>query len=259
MAVTTAQSLMPARIPGRVGRDIGVPGLEQSFDLTSSSAPWVAISGDHTSGTIHSTCRHPAHAGGQQQYDSQPQHDSQQPNEQQMEQWRASRTRMEVTHLLRALISRVPQRVDASLAAAKWAVENHHAVPSCAENATACGSESQYSDAAAFTTLMVRGIPASFTLQGLLDLWPVDGTWDLLYFPLRGDGRKARGYAFMNFVDEALATQFRQRWQSTHVSLFSSGAGLDISPASLQGARLVALQIPRPPRSPIPARGAATG
>jgi len=168
-------------------------------------------------------------------------------DEEKVAQWRASQSRADVIQLLRALLSNMSKDPEPAPAAGSKDGSAHcrslaTASASVSKIATTAGDlwqpQSQPSSEASgppITTLMLRGIPASCTHRELLRLWPMDGTWDLLYLPLRGSCAKARGYAFMNFTDEARAADFRRRWQGARLSPFSTGAGLDITQSSLQG------------------------
>lgn len=83
------------------------------------------------------------------------------------------------------------------------------------------------------TTLLVRNIPPRFDQERLLQQWPADGTFDLLYLPYHPTSKKwPRGYAFINFVTPKLAVAFQQRW---HGHYLSRDKRLVIVPAPLQG------------------------
>lgn len=66
----------------------------------------------------------------------------------------------------------------------------------------------------AMTTLMIRNIPHECTTERLLELWPIDGTWDFFYLPMKAGGKGSLGYAFINFVSEAHASGFASQWDA---------------------------------------------
>merc|ERR1719454_1661852 len=61
------------------------------------------------------------------------------------------------------------------------------------------------------TTLMIRGIPCSFsqdTLMKLIDNVGLKGKYDFFYLPRAGNNGSNLGYAFVNFVDNPCAEHF---------------------------------------------------
>lgn len=90
---------------------------------------------------------------------------------------------------------------------------------------------------AANTTLMVRNVPALYTQELLIQEWPQDGSWDFLYLPRSnsGAGRFNLTYAFINFVSEAYAVEFKARWHKKRLACFSSKKALNMSFAEVQG------------------------
>jgi len=93
------------------------------------------------------------------------------------------------------------------------------------------------------TTLMVRNLPIRFTQDMLLNLWPNNGTYDLLYLPFNFRTKKNLGFAFINFVTPEFASDFRQRWhkKSSGPDEFPSYSNLDVIYAEVQG-RLATLK-----------------
>eukprot|EP00429_Kryptoperidinium_foliaceum_P086171 CAMPEP_0176194834 /NCGR_PEP_ID=MMETSP0121_2-20121125/6205_1 /TAXON_ID=160619 /ORGANISM="Kryptoperidinium foliaceum, Strain CCMP 1326" /LENGTH=158 /DNA_ID=CAMNT_0017533593 /DNA_START=21 /DNA_END=497 /DNA_ORIENTATION=+ len=85
------------------------------------------------------------------------------------------------------------------------------------------------------TTLMVRGIPSRCTTEMLLQEWPLDGSWDFLYYPMRAGGRSSRGWAFINFASPAHAEAFAARWQSHGFHQLAPSAPLKVAYAHVQG------------------------
>lgn len=85
------------------------------------------------------------------------------------------------------------------------------------------------------TTLMVHNVPAEFSLQDLLEEWPIDGSYDYVYLPRTSCGRRALGIAFVNFKTSAHAEAFRARW---HCQRFTEREGrkrLRVVLADVQG------------------------
>jgi len=86
------------------------------------------------------------------------------------------------------------------------------------------------------TTLMVRNIPMWFTQDMLLDAWPNNGTYDLLYVPFNFKTKRNLGFAFVNFVTNGLAEDFRRHWHRTPLDgLDTLGKSLDVTFAHVQG------------------------
>jgi hypothetical protein len=70
--------------------------------------------------------------------------------------------------------------------------------------------------AAAKTTLMLRNVPLQCTRSMLLDVLNSQGfrsKFDFVYLPINFDTRLAFGYAFVNFVNEAVAEKAREQFQ----------------------------------------------
>lgn len=65
--------------------------------------------------------------------------------------------------------------------------------------------------------------------------WNVDGSWDFLYLPMYSGGKRALGYAFINFVSYAHAAAFYSKWQGRYLSDFRRGRPLNITVAECQG------------------------
>jgi len=83
---------------------------------------------------------------------------------------------------------------------------------------------------------MVRNIPLAYTQEMLLLEWPVDGQYDFLYVPRSHRGPSHLGYAFINFVSEELALEFRRRWHGKSLAHAEPNARhLSILAADVQG------------------------
>lgn len=85
------------------------------------------------------------------------------------------------------------------------------------------------------TTLMVLSVPTACTREDLASEWGMDGSWDFLYLPMYSGGKRALGYAFINFVSETASADFFSRWQGRHLANFQRGRPLNIVVAELQG------------------------
>lgn len=84
-------------------------------------------------------------------------------------------------------------------------------------------------------TLMIRNISITLTEEMLLEEWPADGSYDLLYLPRNAGGKANLGYAFVNFTSEAHAAAFRARWQRRRLAQCPGARPLSISRAEVQG------------------------
>jgi len=90
-----------------------------------------------------------------------------------------------------------------------------------------------------FTTLMIRNLPHDLTQMDLieeLDENGFQGAYDFLYMPSNFCSGRGKGYAFVNFTQQAAAHRFVSEW---HKGLrFGAGrdrGGLSISAAAVQG------------------------
>lgn len=222
------------RDPGGVKGDMLLPQQEQQNPCHRGCASYNITGDEHMVRTTPSAGMRSVDMVGQQQsgqtHGDMQQQQQQQVLQNQVAQWKKSQSRAEVIFLLRALSSvmsasaqPLPSAVAASNVESASSASSRQSVSASISPAVTPSSPMDLlaifgrrnmgsDDAPSITTWLVRGIPSSMTLQGLLEWWPIDGTWDLLYFPLRGDGGRPRGYAFINFVDEARAVEFRERW-----------------------------------------------
>lgn len=98
-----------------------------------------------------------------------------------------------------------------------------------------------------FTTLMVRGIPLEYSQEMLMEEWPMDGSYDLLYMPRSSGGKTNLGYVFINFVTEERARAFRARWHSRILSRFPGQKSLGVSLADAQGFEATVAQLKAKP------------
>jgi len=85
------------------------------------------------------------------------------------------------------------------------------------------------------TTIVVRNIPARFSQEGLLQLWPADGKYNLMYVPFNFQMRRRSGMAIINMISCESAAQFTATWHGQKLLQGRSGKGLDIGAAVHQG------------------------
>jgi hypothetical protein len=85
------------------------------------------------------------------------------------------------------------------------------------------------------TTLMIRNIPTWYTQEMLLNEWPNDGTYNLLYLPFCFRTKKNLAFAFVNFTRAEYAEAFRERWHKKGLQQHTSRKLLDVSVADVQG------------------------
>lgn len=81
---------------------------------------------------------------------------------------------------------------------------------------TQVGSDSSEEEKAAETTILVRNIPNSYTRERFISLLNAEGfqsLYDLVYLPIDFTSRSGYGYAFINFVSEQAAQQFRDHFE----------------------------------------------
>jgi len=95
------------------------------------------------------------------------------------------------------------------------------------------------------TTLMVRNVPVMYTQQLLLKEWKNDGIYDFLYLPRSSVGQTNLSFAFINFVSEAHALAFKEKWHKQRMARFTARKPLNISFADVQGLRANILQVTR--------------
>lgn len=85
------------------------------------------------------------------------------------------------------------------------------------------------------TTVMVHNIPTACTPEELLEVFPIDGTYDLLYAPLESCGKRLAGFAFLNLATEAHAADFMSSWHRAHRPGSSAGRRLKVVWSRFQG------------------------
>lgn len=169
-----------------------------------------------------------------------------------VEQWRRSDVRARTTAMLETLISR-------SHGFRARSAERSSAAAACGSSSPAAASDEDMahppqvdSEPISYemarmvrdglnppggfpTTLMVLNVPAACTYDVLLQEWPMDGTWDLLYLPMFAGGKRCIGYAFVNFVSEQHAATFFLRWEGQALERFPMQRRLQIIKAHVQG------------------------
>jgi len=88
------------------------------------------------------------------------------------------------------------------------------------------------------TTLMIRGIPCSFsqdTLMKLIDNVGLKGKYDFFYLPRAGKNGSNLGYAFINFTDEAGADHCMASFNGVPLDPCRSTKICTIAPGDIQG------------------------
>jgi len=88
---------------------------------------------------------------------------------------------------------------------------------------------------AGVTTIVVRNIPARFSQEKLLEVWPPDGSYNLFYLPYSFQKRRRSGIAFINMVSHEAAVEFTDRWHGQKLADIGSSKRLDVSVAEVQG------------------------
>merc|ERR1719364_154695 len=88
------------------------------------------------------------------------------------------------------------------------------------------------------TTLMIRGIPCSFsqdTLMKLIDNSGLKGKYDFFYLPRAGNNGSNLGYAFINFSNQECAEHCTATFNGVPLDPSRSMKICTISPADIQG------------------------
>jgi hypothetical protein len=88
------------------------------------------------------------------------------------------------------------------------------------------------------TTLMIRGIPCSFsqdTLMKLIDNVGLKAKYDFFYLPRAGNHGSNLGYAFVNFVDAQCAEHFVATFNGVPLDPARSMKICTVSPGDIQG------------------------
>mmetsp|Transcript_64354 Transcript_64354/g.149725 ORF Transcript_64354/g.149725 Transcript_64354/m.149725 type:complete len:196 (+) Transcript_64354:31-618(+) len=85
--------------------------------------------------------------------------------------------------------------------------------------------------------LAVRNLPWSYTFEQLLELWPLDGSYDYIHLPWKLSKRRNVGYVFINFVSTQCATEFAERWHGFTPPNRGFRKALNVAVASIQSVR----------------------
>lgn len=88
------------------------------------------------------------------------------------------------------------------------------------------------------TTLMIRGIPCSFSQDALMrtiDNAGFKGKYDFFYLPRAGSNGTNLGYAFINFVDATVADQCMTTFNGSPLDESRSSKVCTIAHADIQG------------------------
>jgi len=85
------------------------------------------------------------------------------------------------------------------------------------------------------TTLVVRNIPGRLTPEKLLEVWPVDGSYNLLHVPFSFQKQRRSGIAFINMVSHQAAVEFAAKWHGRKLASIGGIKRLDVGVAEVQG------------------------
>jgi hypothetical protein len=88
------------------------------------------------------------------------------------------------------------------------------------------------------TTVMLRNIPNKYTQRMLLDQLNhsgFEGKYDFFYLPIDFRNRCNVGYAFINFLSNATATEFKKQFDGVKLTGFNSQKICEVSYARVQG------------------------
>jgi len=85
------------------------------------------------------------------------------------------------------------------------------------------------------TTIVVRNVPARFSQEQLLQLWPPDGTYDLMYLPYSMQKQRRSGLVFINMVAHEAALDFTAKWHGHKIENVVGAKRLHIGVAEVQG------------------------
>jgi len=85
------------------------------------------------------------------------------------------------------------------------------------------------------TTIVVRNVPARLSQEQLLQLWPPDGTYDLMYLPYSYQRQRRSGLVFINMISHEAALNFAAQWHGHTIENVSGAKRLDIGVAAVQG------------------------
>jgi len=85
------------------------------------------------------------------------------------------------------------------------------------------------------TTIVVRNVPARFSRDQLLQFWPPDGTYDLIYLPYSMRQQRRSGLVFINMISHEEALGFTAKWHGRKISNVVGAKPLHVGVADVQG------------------------
>jgi len=85
------------------------------------------------------------------------------------------------------------------------------------------------------TTIVVRNVPARFSREQLLQFWPPDGTYDLIYLPYSMQKQRRSGLVFINMTSHEEALGFTAKWHGRKIANIVGAKPLHIGVAEVQG------------------------
>jgi hypothetical protein len=68
-----------------------------------------------------------------------------------------------------------------------------------------------------------------------MQVWPAQGSYNMLYLPYHPKQGRTMGYAFVNFISIEAAQEFRVRWHGVNLVPEAHAKRLDIGVAEVQG------------------------
>lgn len=86
------------------------------------------------------------------------------------------------------------------------------------------------------TTLVIQNLPGRYSQDDVLNIWPVDGTYDYMHVPYNLLQKRPLGYVFINFMTSDMAIEFQQNWHGKMLpGTCSNRKPLDVAAAEVQG------------------------
>jgi len=85
------------------------------------------------------------------------------------------------------------------------------------------------------TTIVVMNVPSRFSREQLLQFWPPDGTYDLIYLPYSMQKQRRSGFVFINMTSHEEALNFTAKWHGRKIANIVGAKPLHIGVAQVQG------------------------
>jgi len=87
------------------------------------------------------------------------------------------------------------------------------------------------------TTVVVQNLSGRYSREDVMQVWPIDGTYDYMHMPYNLLQKRPLGYVFFNFVTHELAVAFQQKWHGKVLPASGGRKALEVGPAEVQGRR----------------------